>query len=102
MSILRLATLKRKVHAACGQVATLIFLSCNVTAQNAVFLLPAPMRGRGAMAEDAASDGVVLGLDTAWAVGLIADDAARVVAWLVGGGLIVLLGVETAALVTAA
>ena len=38
----------------------------------------------------------------AWAVGLIADDAARVVAWLVGGGLIVLAGVEIVALVTAA
>ena len=31
----------------------------------------------------------------AWAVGLLADDAARAVAWLVGGGLIVLLAVET-------
>ncbi len=38
----------------------------------------------------------------AWAVGLIADDAARAVAWLVGGGLIALLGVEIVALVTAA
>ena len=38
----------------------------------------------------------------AWAVGLLADDAARAVAWLVGGGLIVLLAVETTALVMAA
>ena len=38
----------------------------------------------------------------AWAAGLIADDAARAVAWLVGGGLVALLTVETAALVTAA
>ena len=38
----------------------------------------------------------------AWAVGLIADDAACAVAWLVGGGLIALLGVEIVALVTAA
>ena len=36
-----------------------------------------------------------------WAVGLLADDAARAVAWLVGGGLLVLLGVETTALVAA-
>ncbi len=41
-------------------------------------------------------------LAKAWAVGLIADDAARIVAWLVGGGLIVLAGVEIVALVTAA
>ena len=38
----------------------------------------------------------------AWAVGLLADDAARAVACLVGGGLIVLLAVETTALVMAA
>ena len=38
----------------------------------------------------------------AWAVGLLADDAARAVAWLVGGGLIVLLAVETTVLVMAA
>jgi hypothetical protein len=38
----------------------------------------------------------------AWAVGLLADDAARAVAWLVGGGLIVLLAVEATALVMAA
>jgi len=37
----------------------------------------------------------------AWAVGLLADDAARAVAWLVGGGLLVLLLVETTALVAA-
>ncbi|MGN6172775.1 MAG: hypothetical protein ACTHPS_07460 [Streptosporangiaceae bacterium] len=34
----------------------------------------------------------------AWAVGLLADDAARAVAWLVGGGLLVLLLVEGTAL----
>jgi hypothetical protein len=34
----------------------------------------------------------------AWAVGLLADDAARAVAWLVGGGLLVLLLVESTAL----
>jgi hypothetical protein len=38
----------------------------------------------------------------AWAVGLLADDAALAVAWLVSGGLIVLLAVETTALVMAA
>ena len=38
----------------------------------------------------------------AWAVGLLADDAARAVAWLVGGGLIVLLAVEITTLVMAA
>jgi hypothetical protein len=38
----------------------------------------------------------------AWAVGLLADDAGRAVAWLVGGGLAVLLAVETTALVMAA
>jgi hypothetical protein len=38
----------------------------------------------------------------AWAVGLLADDAALAVAWLVGGGLIVLLAVEATALVLAA
>jgi hypothetical protein len=37
----------------------------------------------------------------AWAVGLLADDAARAVAWLVGGGLLVLLGVEGTTLVMA-
>jgi len=37
----------------------------------------------------------------AWAVGLLADDAARAVAWLVGGGLLVLLGVEATTLVMA-
>ena len=36
----------------------------------------------------------------AWAVGLVADDAARAVAWLAGGGLIGLLAVEIVALVT--
>jgi hypothetical protein len=36
----------------------------------------------------------------AWAVGLLADDAAGAVAWLAGGGLIFLLAVETLALVT--
>jgi len=35
----------------------------------------------------------------AWAVGLIADDAARAVAWLAGGGLILLLAVEILALI---
>jgi hypothetical protein len=35
----------------------------------------------------------------AWAVGLVADDAARAVAWLAGGGLIGLLAVESLALV---
>jgi hypothetical protein len=38
----------------------------------------------------------------AWALGLVADDAARAVAWLVAGGLIVVLAVEAVALVTAA
>ncbi len=38
----------------------------------------------------------------AWAAGMLADDAARAVAWLAGGGLIVLLAVETTALVMAA
>ena len=38
----------------------------------------------------------------AWAVGLLADDAARAVGCLVGGGLIVLLAVETTVLVMAA
>jgi len=37
----------------------------------------------------------------AWAVGLLADDAAHAVAWLVGGGLVVLLGFEITALVHA-
>ena len=37
----------------------------------------------------------------AWAVGLLADDAARAVAWLVGGGLLLLLLVEATALVAA-
>jgi hypothetical protein len=37
----------------------------------------------------------------AWAVGLLADDAARAVAWLVGGGLLVVLLVEGTALVAA-
>lgn len=37
----------------------------------------------------------------AWAVGLLADDAARAVAWLVGGGLLVLLLVEGTALAAA-
>jgi hypothetical protein len=37
----------------------------------------------------------------AWAVGLLADNAARAVAWLVGGGLLVLLLVEATALVAA-
>jgi hypothetical protein len=36
----------------------------------------------------------------AWAIGLVADDAARAVAWLAGGGLIVLLAVETLALIS--
>ena len=35
-------------------------------------------------------------------MGLLADDAARAVAWLVGGGLIVLLAVETTSLAMAA
>jgi thioesterase domain-containing protein len=35
----------------------------------------------------------------AWAVGLLADDAARAVAWLVGGGMLVLLLVEGTTLV---
>lgn len=38
----------------------------------------------------------------AWALGLVADDAARAVAWLAACGLIVVLAVETVALVTAA
>ena len=37
-----------------------------------------------------------------WAGGLLADEAARTVGWLVGGGLVALLAVETAALVMAA
>jgi hypothetical protein len=37
----------------------------------------------------------------AWAVGLLADDAARAAAWLVGAGLLVLLLVEATALVAA-
>jgi hypothetical protein len=38
----------------------------------------------------------------AWAVGLLVDDAARAVAWLVGGGLLVMLLVEGITLVAAA
>jgi hypothetical protein len=37
----------------------------------------------------------------AWAVGLLADDAARAVAWLVGGGLLVVLVVEGVTLAAA-
>ena len=72
---------------------------------------PEPPAGRAGMplvSGDYGRDAAAAGpgnsqkIANAWAVGLIADDAARAVAWLVGGGLVALLGVETAALVTAA
>ncbi len=55
----------------------------------------------GAQAADAAP-GNSRKVAKAWAVGLLADDAARAVAWLVGGGLIVLLAVEATTLIMAA
>jgi hypothetical protein len=54
----------------------------------------------GAEAADAAP-GNRKKIAKAWALGLLADDAALAVACLVGGGLIVLLAVETTALVMA-
>jgi hypothetical protein len=55
----------------------------------------------GAEAADAAP-GNSRKVAKAWAVGLLADDAGRAVAWLAGGGLTVLLAVETTVLVMAA
>jgi hypothetical protein len=62
--------------------------------------------GKPLVADDYGSDAIRDGpknskkIAKAWAVGLVADDAAGAVAWLAGGGLIALLAVETVALVT--
>jgi MFS family permease len=56
----------------------------------------------GGKAADAAARGNSRKVAKAWAVGLLADDAAWALAWLVGGGLTVLLAVEITTLVMAA